>query len=153
MPTCPSCGAALAKMPQRKTRCKQCGEFMFIRSTPDDRTRRLMSAADAEAADDAWQKHFTADVALRRAAAWRVTYENLERMLPAEALGVVIGVHTRPPRRDGAWQRGVTANCHVLAARLYTVAAALREKPLPCRPECVCDWRPVLRSDCATVVI
>lgn len=55
---CPSCGGALKKMPQRKTKCPHCGDYMFIRSTPNDPTRRLVSAAAAEAIELAWQKRF-----------------------------------------------------------------------------------------------
>lgn len=56
-PQCPSCKAALEKMPQRKTKCKACGEFMFVKSTPDNREKRLMTQAQAEAAEQEWSGH------------------------------------------------------------------------------------------------
>jgi len=52
---CPNCGAPLPKMPTRKTMCKACGEFMFVKYTPDDRTKRLMTEQQASAADAAWE--------------------------------------------------------------------------------------------------
>ena len=52
---CPYCSAALQKMPSRKTKCKSCGGFMFVKSTPDDRTKRLMTAAQADTAEKAWE--------------------------------------------------------------------------------------------------
>lgn len=57
-PQCPSCKAPLAKIPQRKTKCKACGEFIFVKDTPRNRTKRLMTAAQAEAADHAWEAHY-----------------------------------------------------------------------------------------------
>lgn len=53
---CPSCGGALKKVPQRKTKCPHCGAYMFIRATPNDPTRRLVSTAAAEAIDRAWSE-------------------------------------------------------------------------------------------------
>lgn len=43
-------------MPARKTKCKACGEFMFVKSTPQNRTRRLMTAAQADSAERAWEQ-------------------------------------------------------------------------------------------------
>lgn len=56
-PTCPTCSAPLHKVPQRKTKCKACGEFIYNKYTPDDRTRRLMTQAQADAAEAAWAWH------------------------------------------------------------------------------------------------
>ena len=53
-PVCPSCGGHLSKMPQRKTKCSACGEFMYVKSTPDNREKRLMNKAQADVAEDAW---------------------------------------------------------------------------------------------------
>lgn len=57
VPVCPSCGTVLAKVPQRKTKCKHCGEFIFVKSTPNDREKRLMTPAQADAAEQAWSAH------------------------------------------------------------------------------------------------
>lgn len=57
-PKCPACKALLDKMPQRKTKCKACGEFMFIKDTPHNRTKRLMTTAQVEAAERAWEAHY-----------------------------------------------------------------------------------------------
>ncbi len=64
-PACPSCQAALPQMPQRKTRCKACGQFMYVRSTPDDRTRRLMTEAQMQASEAAWRAHGAAELTHR----------------------------------------------------------------------------------------
>jgi hypothetical protein len=56
-PICPSCRARLEKVPQRKTKCKACGDFIYNKYTPDDPTRRLMNQAQADAAEAAWAWH------------------------------------------------------------------------------------------------
>lgn len=56
-PQCPSCKAPLEKMPQRKTKCKACGELMFIKDTPCNQTKRLMTSVQAETADQAWEEY------------------------------------------------------------------------------------------------
>ena len=56
-PICPSCGVQLPKVPQRKTKCKACGDFIYNKYTPDDPTRRLMNQAQADAAELAWSRH------------------------------------------------------------------------------------------------
>lgn len=55
---CPSCGATLPKMPSRKTKCKVCGQFMYVKSTPDNREKRLMTEDEADAAERLWAAHY-----------------------------------------------------------------------------------------------
>lgn len=52
---CPYCGVQLAKTPQRKTSCPYCGSPIFVKSTPENRERRLMTQAQAEEAEGAWE--------------------------------------------------------------------------------------------------
>lgn len=52
---CPSCNAALPKLPQRKTKCRACGQFMYVRRAPGDSTRRLMTEAQMQAAEAQWR--------------------------------------------------------------------------------------------------
>lgn len=51
---CPSCGGALKKVPQRKTKCPHCGAYMCVRTTPADGSRRVVTAAVAEQIDREW---------------------------------------------------------------------------------------------------
>lgn len=53
-PECPYCASPLPKMPARKTKCKACGQFMYVKSSPDNRQKRLMTKAQAAAAEAAW---------------------------------------------------------------------------------------------------
>lgn len=65
---CPYCAAPLPKTPARKTKCKACGQFIHVKSTPNDRVKRLMTDAQAEAAEQAWAKHYERQQAAQLAA-------------------------------------------------------------------------------------
>jgi len=55
---CPHCGSAFEKPPQRKTKCKSCGNAVFVRTRPSDRQRVVVTPAQAAALEDEWsQKH------------------------------------------------------------------------------------------------
>ncbi len=66
-PICPSCGAQLGKVPQRKTKCKACGDFIYNKYTPDNPTRRLMNQAQAAAAEAEWSRRGAIDKLLEDA--------------------------------------------------------------------------------------
>lgn len=53
-PLCPHCGATLPKMPGRKTRCRACGAFMYVRTRPSDRKRVLLVEADPPLLEAQW---------------------------------------------------------------------------------------------------
>lgn len=53
---CPHCGAAFAKPPSRKTKCKGCGNFVFVRTDPDTRQRVLVTEAQADAIERRWSQ-------------------------------------------------------------------------------------------------
>ena len=54
---CPYCAVALKKPPLRKKKCPACKQDIYVKATPDDRTKRLMTASEAQAAETAWAKH------------------------------------------------------------------------------------------------
>lgn len=56
MPSCPSCGATLKKMPQRKTKCPHCGEAIYVRRTPESTEQRLMTHVQAAANEERWRE-------------------------------------------------------------------------------------------------
>lgn len=67
-PRCPYCAAPLPKMPARKTKCKSCGQYMYVKSTPDNREKRLMTETQAEAAERLWTAHYEGQQASQLAA-------------------------------------------------------------------------------------
>jgi hypothetical protein len=54
---CPNCGASLGKMPARKTKCKDCGLFMYVRTRPQDRVQVLLTEEDAQALEAQWHQY------------------------------------------------------------------------------------------------
>lgn len=54
---CPHCGAVLEKMPGRKRKCAECGEFIYVRTRPQDRIRVLVTESQAQEIDDQWDVH------------------------------------------------------------------------------------------------
>ena len=54
---CPYCSILLEKIPRRKAKCQACGKFIFIKSTPDNHEKRLMTEQEAESADKAWEAY------------------------------------------------------------------------------------------------
>jgi hypothetical protein len=58
--SCPYCGSNLAKRPTRKTKCPNCGEFIYVRTRPIDRQKVLLTHKDAELIDK--QRHVTAGI-------------------------------------------------------------------------------------------
>lgn len=51
---CPYCEHDLKVMPQRKKKCPSCVNLIYVKSTPDNREKRLMTEADAQKAEAQW---------------------------------------------------------------------------------------------------
>ena len=58
--SCPYCGGGLEKRPTRKTKCPNCGEFIYVKTRPIDRQQVLVTLKDAELLDQ--QRHVTAGI-------------------------------------------------------------------------------------------
>lgn len=54
MYSCPYCGYELKIMPHRKKKCPSCDQHIYIKSTPDNRTKRIMTEAQATDAEEQW---------------------------------------------------------------------------------------------------
>lgn len=53
-PECPYCKTALLKTPAKKSKCPQCGQFMFVRTRPNDNVRAVVTEDEAEKIDEEW---------------------------------------------------------------------------------------------------
>jgi DNA-directed RNA polymerase subunit RPC12/RpoP len=51
---CPTCMAALAKRPQRRTKCPHCGAFIFCRTRPIDGAHVLLKESDLAVLEEDW---------------------------------------------------------------------------------------------------
>jgi predicted RNA-binding Zn-ribbon protein involved in translation (DUF1610 family) len=45
---CPACHHVLEKIPGSKTKCPHCGNFMYVRTRPHDRTRNIVTKTEAD---------------------------------------------------------------------------------------------------------
>src|SRR5690606_10019656 len=39
---CPYCGVLLVKFPARKTKCESCGQFIYVRTSPEDEVTKIL---------------------------------------------------------------------------------------------------------------
>lgn len=51
---CPSCSGGLRKVPGAKTKCPNCAEFVYVRTDPRTKSRRVVKEAELEDIEDAW---------------------------------------------------------------------------------------------------
>lgn len=53
-PICPYCNKPLAKMPAKKKKCPECGNFIFVRTRPSDNEKVLVTEAQTEQIKEQW---------------------------------------------------------------------------------------------------
>lgn len=51
---CPYCHVVLEKMPGAKTKCKSCGNYIYVRTRPSDRNRVLVTKQQADEIEEEW---------------------------------------------------------------------------------------------------
>jgi transposase-like protein len=51
---CPYCSQSLEKEPVRKTKCKHCGNFYYIKRDPQDGIRKIVTEEQAQAFEQGW---------------------------------------------------------------------------------------------------
>lgn len=55
---CPYCKCKLSKFPKAKTKCKQCGNYIYKRTRPSDRREILIKESEIELVEEEWEKLF-----------------------------------------------------------------------------------------------
>lgn len=53
---CPYCNIKLKKFPARKTKCKNCGEYFYVRRRPSDYKKVLIKENEKQLIEDEWEK-------------------------------------------------------------------------------------------------
>lgn len=53
-PVCPYCNFKLEKMPAKKKKCPNCGEFILVRTRPSNQKKILVTAEQAEQVEEQW---------------------------------------------------------------------------------------------------
>jgi len=76
---CPYCNYALEKVPQRKTKCPFCNKSIFVKSTPANRNKRLMTESKAKEAEEQWEKYQKKERIIRSLQVIGITKKDLEK--------------------------------------------------------------------------
>lgn len=89
----------LDTVPKRKKKCPSCGKFIFVKSTPDNREKRLMTEDQAADAEAQWQAAYAAEreKSLVFPQAW---VNELTGYIVGVERGVIVGVKVSTP---GIW--------------------------------------------------
>lgn len=56
VPKCPYCNVELQKFPARKTKCKNCGEYIYVRTRPIDYKKVLLKETELQLLEEEWGK-------------------------------------------------------------------------------------------------
>lgn len=55
---CPYCSVLLPKVPARKTKCKSCGNYYFVKTRFADRRKVIVTQEERKQIEAEWQEHF-----------------------------------------------------------------------------------------------
>jgi uncharacterized Zn finger protein (UPF0148 family) len=83
-PKCPACAAGLRKVPQRKTKCPVCGQFMFVKYSPGNRVKRLVTQAEAEAIEAEWRMYHERERVTENLGLDKTDYDSVRSLMAAQ---------------------------------------------------------------------
>ena len=58
-PICPGCKKQLKKTPQKKTKCPHCGVNIYLRRTPEDEEKKLVTEEEKDRIDQEWSSYYS----------------------------------------------------------------------------------------------
>jgi len=114
MPYCPYCGATLPKTPQRKTKCPNCKEFIYVRTSPVSQKNWFLFNANQEFHESLKQSR-------------RFELLNLQKQGFTE-LKVIAAPHS-----------GSCQSCIKSHEKVFTIEEALKKEPIPTKN---CSYEP-----------
>jgi hypothetical protein len=79
MIACPYCGHDLQVMPQRKKKCPSCAQPIYFKSTPDNRSKRLMTEVQALAAEEEWHMYNARQKSISSLIPFGLTEQDIEK--------------------------------------------------------------------------
>ena len=77
---CPACGQALKKQPQRKTKCPSCGGYIYVKSSPVNREKRLVTEAEAKEIEIQWAAYQERQERLQMLQPYGVTEQEYDKV-------------------------------------------------------------------------
>lgn len=76
----------MAKMPTRKTKCPHCGQFMFVKASPGDPVKRLVTEEQAARIEQEWSARHEATKQANMAVAREAQLRSRENMVKSAKL-------------------------------------------------------------------
>ncbi len=128
MAACPYCSYELNEVPKRKKKCPSCCGVIFVKSTPDNREKRLMTAAAAQEAESLWERYHSRQAAISILFPFSATETDIEQQLRDGAVSdrdAVRRILTRVAQE--------TANLHIKKMAYGRLAAFAEENGQPFR--------------------
>lgn len=58
MDICPYCSKKLESVPSKKKKCKDCGQYIYVRTRPEDRKKVLVTEKQKDEIELQWQQHY-----------------------------------------------------------------------------------------------
>lgn len=107
---CPYCAHELKVAPTRKKKCPSCARPIYVKATPGDRTKRLMTEAQAQAAEAEWQ------IAGERASAARTLWD--------------LGIGEEALEKEKARKGSYTAALQEILHRVATVTKDMHDRQM-----------------------
>jgi hypothetical protein len=96
---CPHCSIQLEQFPSRKTKCKKCSQYIYVRTNPHDEQRILVTEAEAQKIDELWKVEASHSRWIRTVKDMGATDEDIQKT--KDILRTRFGFE--PPFRDVIW--------------------------------------------------
>ena len=55
---CPNCNVELIKIPLKKTKCKKCGDYIYIKRRPGETEKKIVSENESKKIDEEWNIYY-----------------------------------------------------------------------------------------------
>ena len=81
---CPYCNKELPKMPSRKTKCKNCGNFYFARTRLSDRKKVVLTEEEAKIIEEQWMEQNAVDEFNKEYLEVKEDYDEVKRFLTSQ---------------------------------------------------------------------
>lgn len=79
-PICPYCNAELLKVPEKKTKCPHCGGFIYLRYSPSNPIKRLVTESEMKQIEVEWETKNAIDLIWNPFKNWGVDRHKIEVM-------------------------------------------------------------------------
>ena len=79
-PICPTCNGLLNDVPKRKTKCPHCGKFIFLKYSPSNPIKRLVTEIENEAIEKEWEIRQFKQSLIQKLSSFGITESDLDKL-------------------------------------------------------------------------